>query len=66
VPTANFFQREGYERNPIARRTGVVSALFASIEAKMDRADAAGARELAAAFAEAERDREADVSRQIK
>jgi hypothetical protein len=66
VPTANFFQREGYERNPIARRTGVVSALFASIETKMDRADAAGARELAAAFAEAERDREVDASRQIK
>jgi hypothetical protein len=57
VPTANFFQREGYERNPIARRTGVVSALFASIEAKMEQADAPGARELAAAFAEAERDR---------
>jgi hypothetical protein len=61
VPTANFFQREGYERNPIARRTGVVSALFASIEAKMDRADASGARELAAAFAEAERSREAEA-----
>ena len=28
VPTSNFFQRGGYERNPIARRTGVVSALY--------------------------------------
>lgn len=55
VPTANFFQRTGYERNPIARRTGVVSALFGSIEAKMNRALPDGARELAAAFDEAER-----------
>ncbi len=54
VPTANFFQREGYERNSIARRTGVVAALIASIDAKMDQAaKAQGARELAAAFGEA-------------
>src|SRR5499426_1587801 len=38
VPTANFFQQQGYERNPIARRTGVVAALIASIDAKMDQA----------------------------
>jgi hypothetical protein len=51
VPTANFFQRAGYERNPIARRTGTVAALFAAIETKMDQASRApGARELAAAF----------------
>jgi hypothetical protein len=51
VPTANFFQRGGYERNPIARRTGTVAALFGAIEAKMDRASQAqGAKELAAAF----------------
>jgi len=51
VPTANFFQRGGYERNPIAGRTGTVAALFASIESKMDRASQApGARELAEAF----------------
>jgi hypothetical protein len=51
VPTSNFFQRGGYERNPIARRTGTVAALFASIDAKMDRASLApGARELAEAF----------------
>jgi hypothetical protein len=51
VPTSNFFQRGGYERNPIARRTGTVAGLFESIEAKMDRASQAeGARELAEAF----------------
>jgi hypothetical protein len=51
VPTANFFQQSGYERNPIARRTGVVAALFAAIEAKMDQSSQLqGARELAAAF----------------
>ena len=51
VPTSNFFQRGGYERNPIARRTGNVAALFASIETKMDNASQAqGARELAEAF----------------
>ena len=51
VPTSNFFQRGGYERNPIARRTGTVAALFEAIETKMDRASqAAGAKELAEAF----------------
>jgi hypothetical protein len=51
VPTANFFQQSGYERNPIARRTGVVAALFASIEAKMDQASQSqGAKDLAAGF----------------
>lgn len=51
VPTSNFFQRSGYERNPIARRTGTVAALFASIDGKMDRASQAqGAKELAQAF----------------
>jgi hypothetical protein len=51
VPTANFFQQAGYERNPIARRTGVVAALFAAIETKMDQASQSqGAKDLAAAF----------------
>jgi hypothetical protein len=51
VPTANFFQRQGYERNPIARRTGTVASLVASIESKMDSASKAqGARDLATAF----------------
>ena len=50
VPTSNFFQRSGYERNPIARRTGTVDALFAAIETKMDRASQSqGAKELAEA-----------------
>jgi hypothetical protein len=51
VPTANFFQQQGYERNPVARRTGVVANLIADIEAKMNHgAQAQGARDLAAAF----------------
>ena len=51
VPTANFFQRGGYERNPIARRTGTVAALVTAIETKMDRASQSqGAKELAEAF----------------
>jgi hypothetical protein len=51
VPTANFFLQEGYERNPIARRTGVVAALIASIDERMaNAARAQGARDLAAAF----------------
>jgi hypothetical protein len=51
VPTANFFQHQGYERNPVARRTGVVANLIADIESKMSRgAQAQGARDLAAAF----------------
>ena len=51
VPTSNFFQRGGYERNPIARRTGTVAALLTAIETKMDRASQAqGAKELAEAF----------------
>lgn len=53
VPTANFFQPRGYSRNPIARRTGTVAALIASIEGKMDRASVLpGAQELSAAFRE--------------
>ena len=51
MPTANFFQRSGYERNPVARRTGVVAGLIADIESKMMRgAQAPGAKDLAAAY----------------
>ena len=51
VPTSNFFQRNGYERNPVARRTGVVGALIADIENKMKSgAQSQGAKDLAAAF----------------
>lgn len=51
VPTANFFQPGGYARNPVARRTKTVAGLIAEIQAHMQRnAQAAGAREMAAAF----------------
>jgi hypothetical protein len=51
VPTANFFQQSGYERNPVARRTGVVAGLLADIEGKMRSASQSpGAKDLAAAF----------------
>jgi len=51
VPTANFFQRNGYERNPVARRTGVVGKLIADMESQMARgAQSPGARDLATAF----------------
>jgi len=51
VPTANFFQQSGYERNPVARRTGLVAGLLADIEGKMTRASQSpGAKDLAAAF----------------
>jgi hypothetical protein len=51
VPTSNFFVRAGYARNPVARRTMVVSGLIAEIQEHIARAeDNPGARELAAAF----------------
>jgi hypothetical protein len=54
VPTSNFFQEHGYNRNSIARRTAVVSALFEAIEARMNRAgQLPGAQEMVAAFSAA-------------
>jgi hypothetical protein len=51
VPTANFFQPNGYARNPVARRARVVAGLIAEIQDHINRAEQAqGARELAAAF----------------
>ncbi len=51
VPTANFFQRRGYARNPVARRTKVVAGLVAEIQRHMDRnGGTPGSRALAAAF----------------
>lgn len=48
VPTANFFQRQGYERNPIAIRTKVVEKLIAETNAVMDnRMQSEGAKDLA-------------------
>jgi hypothetical protein len=51
VPTANFFQQQGYERNPVARRTKVVAGLIAEIQGHMNRnAATPGSRDLAAAY----------------
>lgn len=51
VPTSNFFQRGGYERNPVAIRHNTVAKLLAITDARMDsNGNNAGARELAGAF----------------
>ncbi len=51
VPTSNFFQRSGYERNPVAIRHNTVAKLLAVTDERMDANSAKpGARELAAAF----------------
>ncbi|UPK35090.1 hypothetical protein IVB18_45130 [Bradyrhizobium sp. 186] len=51
VPTSNFFQRGGYERNPVAIRHNTVAKLLAVTDTRMDsNSNNAGARELAGAF----------------
>jgi hypothetical protein len=51
VPTSNFFQRSGYERNPVAIRHNTVARLLAITDSRMDaNSNQPGARELAAAF----------------
>jgi hypothetical protein len=51
VPTSNFFQRGGYERNPVAARNNTVAKLLAATDAKMvQEAQLQGAKDLAAAF----------------
>ena len=51
VPTANFFQRGGYERNPVAIRHNTVAKLLAITDSRMDaNSNLPGARELASAF----------------
>jgi hypothetical protein len=51
VPTANFFQRNGYERNPVAIRHNTVAKLLDVTDSRMDaNSNLPGARELAAAF----------------
>jgi hypothetical protein len=51
VPTSNFFQPGGYERNPIAGRSKVVAKLIATTNAVMDQeSKLQGAKELAALF----------------
>jgi hypothetical protein len=51
VPTSNFFQRKGYERNPVAIRNNTAARLIAATDAKMDlESMLQGAKDLAAAF----------------
>src|SRR5262245_16129490 len=51
VPTSNFFQRSGYERNPVAIRNNTVEKLIAATDARMDRgAKLQGAKDLAAVY----------------
>jgi len=51
VPTSNFFQRSGYERNPVAIRHNTVAKLLAVTDCRMDsNSKLQGARDLAAAF----------------
>jgi hypothetical protein len=51
VPTSNFFQRSGYERNPVAIRHNTVARLLAVTDSRMDaNSRELGARDLAGAF----------------
>jgi hypothetical protein len=51
VPTANFFQSGGYERNPVASRNNTVAKLLAVTDQRMDfNSNKPGAIELAASF----------------
>ncbi len=51
VPTSNFFQRAGYERNPVAIRHNTVAKLLAITDSRMDtNSNLPGAKELAATF----------------
>ena len=51
VPTSNFFQRSGYERNPVAIRHNTVAKLLAVTDERMDvNSSKPGAKEMAAAF----------------
>ncbi len=51
VPTSNFFQRGGYQRNEVASLNNTVAKLLAATNAQMDaEAELQGAEDLAAAF----------------
>jgi len=51
VPTSNFFQRLGYERNPVAIRNNTVKALLRATDQRMDQeARMPGARDMADAY----------------
>jgi hypothetical protein len=53
IPTSNFFQRGGYERNPVAGKNNTVAKLIAATNAKMDlETQLQGAKILAALFEE--------------
>jgi len=53
VPTSNFFQKGGYERNPVGIRNNTVAKLLAATDAKMEEeAQLPSAKALAAAFRE--------------
>jgi hypothetical protein len=55
VPTTNFFQRGGYDRNPVAARNNTVAKLMAATDAQMVQESALpGAKDLARAFDEAQ------------
>lgn len=51
VPTANFFQRSGYDDNPVVQRNNVVLSLIAATNAEMDEeTKKQGALDLASVF----------------
>ena len=51
IPTANFFQPNGYAANPVAITNNTVAKLIQATDTLMDReAKLPGAKELAAAF----------------
>ena len=51
VPTSNFFQRGGYERNPVAIRHNTVAKLLDITDSRMDsNSNLPGAKELASVF----------------
>ena len=51
VPTANFFERNGYEANPVVIRNNTVARLLAATDAEMDENSALpGAKALASVF----------------
>jgi hypothetical protein len=51
IPTANFFQPGGYERNPVAIRNNVVAKLIAATDARMDEeVRLQGAKDMATVF----------------
>jgi hypothetical protein len=51
VPTSNFFQRSGYERNPVAIRNNTVAKLLTVTDSRMDsNSNLPGAKDLAASF----------------